>query len=106
MAWIKRNLLFVISSVITLGLLGAAGFYDYKSWARNAAAFEQLNEIYGDLRSIGSQKLGPGNDKVNNIETAREQEHEIRAWIKKAREHFQLIDPIPSPTNGPVSSET
>lgn len=105
MAWIKRNLFFVIGGVVALALLAAAGFYDYKSWQRNAAAFEHLNEIYTDLKTIGSQKPSPGNDKVNNTEAAREQEKQLREWIKKARQHFQPIEPIPSPAAGPVSSE-
>jgi hypothetical protein len=105
MAWIKRNLFFVIGSIVALALLGAAGFYVYKSWQRNAAAIASLNEIYDDLKSAGTQKPSAGNDKVNNTEAAREQEKELREWIKKAREHFQPIAPIPSPTNGPISSE-
>jgi hypothetical protein len=105
MAWIKRNLFFVIGSIVALGLLGAAGFYDYKSWQRNSAAFENLNEIYGDLKSVGGKKPSPGNDKVNNTQAARDQEKQLREWIKKAREHFQPVAPIPSPANGPVSSE-
>ena len=32
MMWIKRNLFFVVVGILALGLLGAAGFYDYKSW--------------------------------------------------------------------------
>ena len=28
MAWIKRNLFFVIGGILAIGLLGAAGFYD------------------------------------------------------------------------------
>ena len=40
MGWIKRNLFFVIGGVLALGLLGAAGFYDYASWRRNTAAFD------------------------------------------------------------------
>ena len=50
MAWIKRNLFFVIGGVIALALLGAAGFYDFKSRSRNEAAFANLNEIYETLK--------------------------------------------------------
>jgi hypothetical protein len=105
MAWIKRNLFFAIGGAIALALLGAAGFYDYKSWQRNSTAFENLNEIYSDLKNVSSQKPSPGNAKVDNIEAARDQERQLRAWIKKARNHFEPVSPIPNPTNGPVSSE-
>jgi hypothetical protein len=40
MAWIKRNLFFVIGGILAMGLLGAAGFYNYKGWSHNTAAFE------------------------------------------------------------------
>ena len=67
MAWIKRNLFFVIGGILALGLLGAAGFYNYKGWSHNSAAFDKLNEIYGTLRNLTGKKPSPGNDKVDNI---------------------------------------
>ncbi len=45
MIWIKRNLFFVIGGVLALGLLGAAGFYDYTSWRRNTVAFDKLTRF-------------------------------------------------------------
>ena len=71
MAWIKRNLFFVIGGVLAIGLLGASGFYIYKGWSHNTAAFNELNEKYGALRDLATKKPSPGNDKVNNIETAK-----------------------------------
>jgi hypothetical protein len=105
MAWIKRNLFFVIGGILALGLLGAAGFYNYKGWSHNAAAFDKLNEIYGTLRSLTGQKPSPGNDKVDNIAAAREQERQIRDWIRQAADYFQPIAPIPNTGNNAVSSE-
>jgi hypothetical protein len=106
MGWIKRNLFFVIGGVLALGLLGAAGFYNYKSWSSNSAALAQLNEIYGTLRDLVNQKPSPGNDKINNTEAARDQERQVREWINQARKHFEPIEPIPSPAAGRVSSES
>ena len=106
MAWIKRNLFFVIGGILALGLLGAAGFYNYKEWSRNSAAFDKLNEYYGTLRNlISNQKPSPGNDKVDNIAAAREQERRIRNWIRQAADYFQPIAPIPNTGNNAVSSE-
>jgi len=105
MAWIKRNLFFVLGGILALGLLGAAGFYNYKGWSHNSAAFEELNEIYGTLRNVTSQKPSPGNNKVDNIAAAREQERQIRDWIRQAADYFQPIAPIPSTGNNAVSSE-
>ena len=105
MAWIKRNLFFVIGGILAIGLLGAAGFYIYRGWSHNAAAFNELNDIYSTLRELNSKKPSPGNDKVNNIEAAKEQENELREWIKQAGDYFKRIAPVPNPTNGVVSSE-
>jgi len=95
MTWIKRNLFFVIGGVLALGLLGAAGFYDYTSWERNSAAFDKLNEVYNTLRQLRSQQPSPGNDKINNIEAAKQQEAQLRDWIRQARSHFRPITPVP-----------
>ena len=72
MAWIKRNLFFVIGGILAIGLLGAAGYYNYKGWSHNTAEFDKLNEIYGTLRNLTGQKPSPGNDKVDNIAASRE----------------------------------
>ncbi|MGA3284932.1 MAG: hypothetical protein ABSD57_10805 [Verrucomicrobiota bacterium] len=105
MIWIKRNLLFVIGGVLALGLLGAAGIYDYASWRRNSVAFDRLNEVYKTLGQLMSQKPSPGNDHINNIEAAKQQEAQLRDWINQARNYFQPIAPIPNPTNSPISNE-
>jgi hypothetical protein len=103
MGWIKRNLFFAIGGVVALLLLGAAGFYDYKSWSHNTAAFDQLNGIYDTLTQLGSQKPAPGNGKVDNIKAAKEQEAEVRKWINQTGNFFKPIPPIPDSTN--VTSE-
>ncbi len=104
MIWIKRNLFFVIGGVLALGLLGAAGFYDFSSWRRNSAAFDKLNEVYSTLRELTNQKPSPGNDHINNIEAARQQEARLRDWINGTRNYFRPIAPIPNLTNGPISN--
>ncbi len=103
MAWIKRNLFFVIGAVIAVGLLATAGFYGYKNWQRNKAALDQLNQTYSRLRTLNSQNPSPGNDQINNIETARQQEQTLQQWIKQAGKFFQPIPPIPDSTNGQIT---
>jgi len=95
MGWIKRNLFFTIGGVIALLLLGAAGYYDYKSWSHNSTAFGQLNEIYGTLKEFGDQKPSPGNAKTDNIKTAKDQEREVRDWVNQTGDYFKPIAPIP-----------
>src|SRR6266702_2338242 len=105
MAWIKRNLVFVIIGILAIGLLGAAGFYNYKGWSHNTVAFDKLNEIYGTLRNLTGKKPSPGNDKVDNIRAAKEQELQLQEWIRQAKNNFQPIAPIPNTGTNTVSSE-
>ena len=104
MVWIKRNLFFVIGSVLALALLVLAGIYGFTGYNHNAAAFDHLNEIYGKLQGFNTQKPMPGNAKINNIQAAKDQENELQQWIQKTRKYFQPIAAIPDMTNG-VTSE-
>src|ERR1017187_7430278 len=96
MGWIKRNLFFVIGGVLTLGLLGGAGFLIYKGMSRNSGASDKLNEIYGNLGNLSQQKPAPGNGKTNNTTIAKEQERQIRAWIGTVAAYFRPIPAIPA----------
>ncbi|HEX3857372.1 MAG TPA: Amuc_1100 family pilus-like protein [Verrucomicrobiae bacterium] len=103
MGWIKRNLFFAIGGVIALLLLGAAAFYDYQGWSHNSTAKDKLNEIYGKLTELTGEKPSPGNARIDNIKTAREQEREVSEWVDGTGNYFKPIMPIP---NSPeVSSE-
>jgi hypothetical protein len=105
MVWIKRNLFFVIVAILAVGLLAAAGLYGFKNWRRNSTGMETLNEAYSTLQQLHTQTPSPGNEKVNNIETARQQEKQVRAWIQQAQNYFQPIPPIPNQPDGGVTSE-
>jgi hypothetical protein len=105
MAWIKRNLFFVIGGILAIGLLGAAGFYNIQGWNHNSAAFNQLNEIYGTLRDLASKKPSAGNERVNNIEAAKAQDQQLQDWIRQAGNYFKPIAPVPVPVKGVVTSE-
>ena len=104
MAWIKRNLFFVIGSVVALGLLAAAGVYIYQGLDRNTKADHDLGEIVGTLKNLAQQKPSPGNEKINNSTIAKAQEQQLKAWKKSVGIYFQPITPIP--TENPVQSET
>ena len=105
MAWIKRNLFFVIGGILALGLLGAAGYYNYKGWSHNKAAFDELNKNYDTLRDLTRKKPSPGNDRIDNIKAAKEQEQQLRDWIGQAQAHFKSIAPIPNTGTNAISSE-
>ncbi len=105
MSWIKRNLFFFIGGVIALGLLGAAGYYNYTSWSRNSDMLDKLKEIYGTLNTLNDPQANPGNDKVNKIQQAKDQAVQLRAWVDQAKTWFAPITPIP-PATGATNSVT
>ena len=103
MAWIKRNLLFVVGAVIAVGLLAAAGVYDFKNWQRNNAALDALNQAYVTLQGLKSQSPSPGNDQIDNIKAAGEQEQQLLQWIQETKQYFQPIPSVPDPADGEIT---
>lgn len=102
MAWIKRNLFFAIGGFIALLLLGAAGYYGFKSWRDNSAKMAELQEAYTDLQGDLNKSPSPTDE---NIAAAKDQEAQLRKWIGDAREHFKPVPPIPNPPDGNVTTE-
>jgi len=101
MAWIKRNLFFAVGLGVAVLLLAAAAVYDLQSVNHNEKANKDLNEIYDTLNKVGGGMDGftSGNDKINNIQSARTQTAQIQSWMKKTGDYFQPITPIPNSTN-------
>src|SRR4029077_16537272 len=59
MDWIKRNLYFVIGSLVALLLLGAAGWYFYSSYKADGEALDKLREQYANLGRLNSAPIQP-----------------------------------------------
>jgi len=95
MDWIKRNLAFVISAIVALGLMGVAGFYNFSGWKHNADELEKLNAAYVELTRLNTLNPHPGGGKVDNIKLAREQQKELQGYIAKVARHFLRIPAIP-----------
>jgi hypothetical protein len=105
MGWFKRNLFFAIGIVVALGLLGAAGYYDYASWGHNQAALAKLSGVYDTLSDLNKKKPSPGNSQTDNIAAANDQAKQLKAWIDQTKNYFQPIAPIPRLTDGPVTDK-
>jgi hypothetical protein len=96
MSWAKRNLYFLVSCVLAVALLGAAGWFCYSSWQSNSASGEQLSQAYAQLSALATKNPGAGNEKVNNIETAREQAKDIKSRVADVRKFFTPVRSIPN----------
>jgi hypothetical protein len=95
MAWIKRNLFFVIGSVVALILMGLAGYYLFSKYTENNAAFDKLNAEYTTLDGLNKANPHPGNKKVDNIKAAKDQQAQLNDFMQKVRPNFQKIARIP-----------
>lgn len=96
MSWAKRNLYFLISCVLAVALLGAAGWYCYSEWQANDASRASLEEAYGKLKEFGK---GPVTPSTENIEAANKEARRAQELADGLRKHLVQIPSIPDTTN-------
>lgn len=97
MDWIKRNLMFVIGGVVTLALMGLAGWYCYSGWNNNAVQKEEITKAYEELNTLYSSRPSPGDGrKVDNIKLAREQQKEAEEFLQAQGRYLQEVPAIPA----------
>jgi len=95
MAWVKRNLYFVIGGVVSILLLGLAGWYCYSNYDLNNQKWEALSKQYEDLKKFAADNPHPGSGPVNNIQTAKEFRTNCLDFIRHATNYFVRIAPLP-----------
>jgi len=96
MAWIKRNLYFLIGGFVALALMGLAGWYLYSNNELNNQMLDKLNEQYTILKTLNEQNPHPGiPPKTDNIILAKEQQQQLREVIQKTHKFFQKIPALP-----------
>ena len=95
MSWIKRNLFFVIGSLVALVLMVLACLFLYSKWSLNNEVLANLNQDYDSLKSLNSANPHPGSGNVNNIQVAKEQREQLLAYLKKTRAYFEPAERIP-----------
>lgn len=100
MAWIKRNLIFLIISVVGVLLLGGAGYYLYVKKSLNSERIDQFNSVKSDAENLVHANVTPGDGKkVDNIKAAKDNAQQLRGFISRAQKSFEPIPAIPSETN-------
>ncbi len=110
MGWFKRNLFFAIGGLVAIGLLGAAGFYDYKSYQRNNEALANWTQLNGQLKENtvkwrdGKQNFARQQHGQQHWHGRGEEERQLRQWINQATNYFQPIAPIPTHVNSLVTT--
>src|SRR5215469_3888747 len=93
MSWAKRNLYFLISCIVAVVLLGAAGWYCYSEWQGNDQSWEALNQAYEQLKQFANK---PITANTENIAEARKQVKQIQELNGSLRQYLSPIAPIPN----------
>ena len=99
MSWIKRNLYFLLGSLVAVVLLGLAVWYGMGKSLADGRAMAELNQAYEELQRLNSLSPHPGAGDVDNIDLGKKQQEQLRAHLVKARELFVPIPAIPDNTN-------
>jgi len=85
MAWIKRNLLFVVGLAVAGLFLLAAGFYFYQSWDGAQTAYGDLQTKTSALDAIVAADPFPNPE---NLKQVKEEQQRVEDFKKAARERF------------------
>ncbi len=98
MSWVKRNLYFLIGSLVALALMGVGGYYLWSKISEESTVAEDITKQYEELKNLANQNPHPGeagSGKVDNVQAAKDQEKALKAYIAKATAHFKRPTPIP-----------
>lgn len=96
MAWIKRNLFFVIGGVIALLLMGFGGYLLFTQMSEESRVSGQIDEQFEDLKKLYGRSPFPGDPStIDNIAIATQQAESVRQYAVKVRPLFGRIPGIP-----------
>jgi hypothetical protein len=91
MLWFKRNLFFVLSMVVGLGLAGWAGYDFYSVTDKNSEVAKTLKDNREQLKTLKSKSPVP---TAENIQAAKEEEKRVGQFLAQFRTAFA---PFPTP---------
>jgi hypothetical protein len=95
MSWIKRNLYFVVGSLVAVALMVLGGFYLLSAISSESDITAEIAKQYGELDRLNKLNPHPGSGLIDNVKAAKDQEQVIRAFINKARPNFERVTAIP-----------
>src|SRR5688572_13890274 len=89
MAFIKKHLFVLIAAIVSLAALGYAVLFVQQKKTVDAEVTASLDDAAQQFKNLLSRKVHPGNDKINNIETAKEEVVKMRAFMEEMREYLK-----------------
>lgn len=85
MAWIKRNIGMLIGGIVALVLLGLGGWYLYSKMQEDEAITAELDQATSSFKEIVNRPIHPGNDRVNNIQLAKDEHKKMEDVLMRIR---------------------
>jgi hypothetical protein len=89
MAWIKKHLALLIAAVVSLAVLGFAIFFVQQKKTADEEVTASLDDAASKFKDLLSRKQHPGNEKVNNIQIAKEELVKMRSFMDEMREYLR-----------------
>jgi hypothetical protein len=89
MAWVKKNLFLLIGALISLAALGYAVFFVQAKKTADQEVTTQLDEAAEKYKQLITRKVHPGNEKVDNIQKAKDELTKMRAFMEEMREYLK-----------------
>lgn len=92
MHWIKRNLFLVVGGLVSVALLGLAGFYLSTRLDAENEITEKLGTAKDQLKSLVEDKDQPGSGDVDNIKPAKQQQEQLLTLLSATRKIFPVVE--------------
>src|SRR5688500_17276758 len=88
MNWVKRNIIFTVSLVVALILIGVGIFFVIAKRGENTTLEEELQTALSGLSTVYSSPAHPGNNEINNLALAKTNLNRIQTFLGEARAVF------------------
>jgi len=96
MAWIKRNLILVISAVVALGLLGFGGWYLWSAIQKSNQVDTEIGTAKAEIERLLNMDPTPN---ASNLNIAKREFDRLNAFNATAKRHFPPSPPPAAPLN-------
>lgn len=96
MAWIKRNLILVISGIVTLGLFALGGYYVYSANQKNTQVDQEIESAKAEIKRLLDKPVTPS---AENLKSAKQEAVKLGGFITEAKKLFPPTPPPAEPLN-------
>lgn len=95
MAWVKRNIIWLIGGLISLGMIGGATMFTMEARKKQEEALNNLTTYTNKVNQLRSAKPFPGPELIRKIE---KETAAVRNFIDQAEQMFEYTEPVRMPS--------